>query len=193
MPHQPFQVLQAHRLHLQNATKTNQNPFLNLFDMLGLFTECPPKNPPQSSATFVLLISVFRNMTNFYKWWTSMTLADKINANMEVYGAISVYFMKVIDAIILPRGQWSFWTQISRDPPIIRTTNGIISLSSSSCFVFSYSAFYLPVCVLYVDYTMEYFSIVVITRLCHIAIIQYLIYMDIIIGQHRIVALRATS
>lgn len=73
--------------------------------MLGLFTECPPKNPPQSSATFVLLISVFRNMTNFYKWWTSMTLADKINANMEVYGAISVYFMKVIDAIILPRGQ----------------------------------------------------------------------------------------
>lgn len=170
---------------------------LNFFDMLGIFTECPPQNYLQKFryVCAIVVFLLFSNIINYYKWSSSMSLADQINSVMQVYGGLFSYSMILLHSAIYRREHRLFWTlfqefhtQFGQQPTYYNWNQTIIKFIVLF-FIFSINV-YIAVLEYPNDYIIELLAIFVVVRIYHIRIIQYLIYMDIIVGNVKMLHLK---
>lgn len=171
---------------------------LNLFDMLGVFTEFPPQNCLQKcryACAGAVFLFVFNATINNYNWYTLLSIADQINSNLQVYGGLLTYSIIVIDAIIYRRKHSKFWLQFQECFTLFKLHqtyykwNQII-LQFVVLFVIFCINVSIALTIISIDDMIELVAVFIVVRMYHIRIIQYVIYVEIIRGNIKMIYLR---
>lgn len=160
---------------------------LNIFDVLGFFTELPPNNFLQKLryACSVFYVGYFISFT--YNEPQTMQFSQALNANMQFFSGFFTYTVIFIDAFTHRRVQRRFWTHVQQ---FYRS----LSVSSNQC---KWKRIILKILMLLIAFTLnglavtwrlsrtstaQIWTAIIATRMYQVRIMQYMIYMEIVRG-----------
>lgn len=175
---------------------------LYLIDLVGFFNESAPQTILHkfryacASVSFLFFLSTI----NYYNWTSTIDLAEQINNYIQVYGGLFTYFLAVIDVITFRRQHRIFWIQFQKSHTLFGQHQTYYKWNQ---IIFKFIVLFVLYCVnLYLtlteipsEYMIETFVVIIVIRVCHIRIIQYLIYVEIIrtnIKEMQLKAIEAT-
>lgn len=172
---------------------------LNLFDALGFFTELPSNNCVQKSRYLcgILVIGLFYvfNFQNILLLIKRSTA--RLNATVQLLAGLITYAVIFVDALANRRAQRAFWTydsvhqrELHREPLKGRKWNGILLK-----VVILLITFIVNVSVSLqgtsIGFKVRTMPAVIATRMYHIRIIQYMICMEVMRENIRVMRTRA--
>lgn len=166
---------------------------LNLFDFFGFFTESSPSNCMQNVRYVCsVLLLIFFKIFN-YNVPVSFTFAVRLNTHMQYYGGLFTHTVIYIDGIIHRREQRIFWKYFQKFRDL--SENNLYKWNSPIIMITSLSIIFLLHMLLSVwDQSSKdqviIITAVVVTRIYHIRIIQYVTYMEIVRANIEMMRLR---
>lgn len=167
---------------------------LNLFDMLGFFTESPPNNVFQklryiSSIFYVGSFKVFN-----YNLPTVMNFAEGLNSRVQFAGAIFTQTIMFIDAFVHRSDQRKLWAyaQVASGALHIHRWKRILFIFSKLLIIFIVHGLSTTWAYSY-TYKAQVLIPMILMRMYHIRIIQYMIAMELVCVNIKHMKWRATE